>query len=99
MGELGYGAGFVEWFAAEARRTWGETISSPFPNKRLLTIKQPIGVAGMVTPVSSLHLREDIFVLIYVTLKFIKHMKNTSRSVPFINNGKQGKKLQVNESR
>ena len=56
MGELGYGAGFVEWFAAEARRAWGETISSPYPSKRLLTIKQPIGVAGMITPVSSLHL-------------------------------------------
>ena len=54
MGELGYGAGFVEWFAAEARRAWGETISSPFPSKRLLTIKQPIGVAGMITPVSLL---------------------------------------------
>ena len=42
----------MEWFAAEARRTWGETISSPMPSKRFLSIKQPIGVSGMITPVS-----------------------------------------------
>ena len=53
-GEIGYGAGFVEWFADEGRRAWGETIPSPAASKRLITIKQPIGVAGMITPVSSL---------------------------------------------
>ena len=42
----------MEWFAAEARRAWGETISSPMSSKRLLSIKQPIGVSGMITPVS-----------------------------------------------
>ncbi len=58
MGEIGYGAAFVEWFSAESRRAWGETISSPIPSKRMITIKQPIGVAGMITPVS---LHEDLW--------------------------------------
>ncbi len=44
----------MEWFADEGRRAWGETIPSPAASKRLITIKQPIGVAGMITPVSSL---------------------------------------------
>jgi len=49
-GEIGYGAGFVEWFSEEARRVYGDTILSPVNSKRIVTIKQPIGVAGMITP-------------------------------------------------
>ncbi|KAK2190191.1 hypothetical protein NP493_87g05003 [Ridgeia piscesae] len=49
-GEVAYGAGFVEWFSEEARRMYGETIPSPAPNKRIVTIKQPVGVAAMITP-------------------------------------------------
>lgn len=49
-GEIVYGAGFVEWFSEEARRIYGDTIPSPASNKRLVTIKQPVGVAGMITP-------------------------------------------------
>ncbi len=52
-GEVVYGASFVEWFADECRRSFGETIPSPMGSKRLLTIKQPIGVAGLITPVST----------------------------------------------
>ena len=52
-GEVAYGAGFVEWFSEEARRMYGETIPSPAPNKRIVTIKQPVGVAAMITPVST----------------------------------------------
>ena len=50
-GEIAYGAGFVEWFAEEAKRAYGETVPSSNPTKRIVTVKQPIGVAGMITPV------------------------------------------------
>ncbi len=49
-GEVHYGASFVEWYAEECRRTYGETIPSPVAKKRLLTIKQPIGVVAAITP-------------------------------------------------
>ncbi len=49
-GEVQYGASFVEWFAEEARRTYGDVIPSPSVNKRMLTIKQPIGVVTAITP-------------------------------------------------
>ncbi len=49
-GEVQYGASFVEWFAEEARRTYGDVIPSPSANKRMLTIKQPIGVVAAITP-------------------------------------------------
>ena len=49
-GEIGYGAGFVEWFAEEAKRAYGDHIPSPAPTKRIVVIKQPVGVAGMITP-------------------------------------------------
>jgi len=50
MGEIAYGASFIEWFAEEGKRTYGETIPSPSPQRRLLTIKQPIGVVAAITP-------------------------------------------------
>ena len=50
--ELNYGASFIEWFSEEARRVYGDTIPSPAANKRFVTIRQPVGVAGMITPVS-----------------------------------------------
>ncbi|XP_059175882.1 succinate-semialdehyde dehydrogenase, mitochondrial-like isoform X2 [Physella acuta] len=49
-GELLYGAGFLEWFGEECRRTYGDIVPSPVASKRTLVIKQPIGVAGMITP-------------------------------------------------
>lgn len=49
-GEVVYGASFVEWFAEEAKRTYGETIPSPASNTRLVVIKQPIGVCAAITP-------------------------------------------------
>jgi succinate-semialdehyde dehydrogenase/glutarate-semialdehyde dehydrogenase len=49
-GEVGYGASFIEWFAEEARRVYGETIPSTDNNKRYLVIKQPIGVCAAITP-------------------------------------------------
>nr|CAB3221058.1 succinate-semialdehyde dehydrogenase, mitochondrial [Phallusia mammillata] len=50
IGEINYAAYFFEWCAEEAKRTYGKTIPTPFPNKRLMSIKQPIGVTGMITP-------------------------------------------------
>jgi succinate-semialdehyde dehydrogenase/glutarate-semialdehyde dehydrogenase len=49
-GEVTYGASFVEWFAEEARRVYGETIPTTDNNKRYLAIKQPIGVCAAITP-------------------------------------------------
>lgn len=49
-GEVNYGASFIEWFAEEAKRVYGETIPSPANDRRLLVIKQPIGVTVAITP-------------------------------------------------
>jgi succinate-semialdehyde dehydrogenase / glutarate-semialdehyde dehydrogenase len=49
-GEIRYGAGFIEWFAEEAKRLYGETIPSNAPGRRVLTIRQPVGVAAAITP-------------------------------------------------
>ncbi|MFN8682375.1 NAD-dependent succinate-semialdehyde dehydrogenase [Paracoccus sp. P2] len=44
------GAAFIEWFAEEARRSYGETIPTPAQDRRIVTIKQPIGVCAAITP-------------------------------------------------
>ncbi len=49
-GEVAYGAAFIEWFAEEAKRIYGETIPGHQPDKRLMVIRQPIGVAASITP-------------------------------------------------
>ncbi|MEX0327840.1 MAG: NAD-dependent succinate-semialdehyde dehydrogenase [Ruegeria sp.] len=49
-GEIAYGASFVEWFAEEARRAYGEVTPPHAGDKRILTIKQPIGVVAAITP-------------------------------------------------
>lgn len=49
-GEVLYGASFVKWFAEEARRIYGETIPAPTGDRRILVIKQPVGVAAAITP-------------------------------------------------
>ncbi|SHO56838.1 NAD-dependent succinate-semialdehyde dehydrogenase [Vibrio quintilis] len=49
-GEVLYGASFIQWFAEEGKRTYGETIPTPASGKRLMTIKQPVGVAAAITP-------------------------------------------------
>ncbi|KAJ1795633.1 hypothetical protein LPJ59_004238 [Coemansia sp. RSA 2399] len=50
VGEIGYGASFLEWFAEEAKRTYGDTVPSPIGSSRMLVIRQPVGVAGIITP-------------------------------------------------
>ncbi len=49
-GEVGFGASFIEWFAEEARRVYGETIPTTDADKRYLVVKQPIGVCAAITP-------------------------------------------------
>ena len=49
-GEVGYGASFIDWFAEEARRVYGETIPTTDNNKRFLVIKQAMGVCAAITP-------------------------------------------------
>lgn len=50
MGEVAYGASFIEWFGEEAKRVYGETIPAHGTDKRLMVIKQPIGVVAAITP-------------------------------------------------
>ena len=49
-GEIAYGAAFIEFFAEEGKRVYGETIPSPWPNARIVVIRQPVGVVAAITP-------------------------------------------------
>lgn len=49
-GEVAYGASFIEWFGEEAKRVYGETIPGHMPDKRLMVLRQPIGVVASITP-------------------------------------------------
>ncbi|MCA1925746.1 MAG: NAD-dependent succinate-semialdehyde dehydrogenase [Thiobacillus sp.] len=49
-GEIDYAASFIDWFAGEARRINGEVMASPWADRRLFTLRQPVGVAALITP-------------------------------------------------
>jgi len=49
-GEISIGAAYLEWFAEEAKRAYGDAIPSPWAGKRLIVTKEPIGVVGAITP-------------------------------------------------
>ena len=49
-GEVLYGASFIEWFAEEGKRVYGDTIPSPAADKRIVVVKEPIGVVAAITP-------------------------------------------------
>lgn len=49
-GEIIYGANYIEWFAEEAKRRYGDVIPEPAADKRILAIKQPVGVVAAITP-------------------------------------------------
>jgi len=49
-GEIAYGASFIEWFAEEGKRTYGDVIPTHMADRRVLVMKQPIGVSAMITP-------------------------------------------------
>lgn len=48
--EIAYAAAFLQWFAEESKRIYGEVIPSPFPHSRLLVVKEPVGVCAAITP-------------------------------------------------
>lgn len=50
LGEVRYAASFIEWFAEEAKRLYGDVIPSPTADKRLLVVQEPIGVCTAITP-------------------------------------------------
>jgi len=50
LGEIKYGASYVEWFAEEARRAYGDFLPGPQRDKRIIVMKQPVGVVGAITP-------------------------------------------------
>lgn len=49
-GEIAYGASYIEWFAEEAKRVYGDTIPEPSKDRRIICIKQPVGVVACITP-------------------------------------------------
>jgi len=49
-GEVAYAASFIEWFAEEAKRVYGDVIDDPLPGHRIIVLKQPIGVVAAITP-------------------------------------------------
>jgi succinate-semialdehyde dehydrogenase/glutarate-semialdehyde dehydrogenase len=49
-GEVAYGASYIEWFSEEAKRIYGDTIPAPSNDKRIVVIKQPVGVVACITP-------------------------------------------------
>ncbi len=49
-GEIRYGAGFIEWYAEEAKRLYGETVPTNLRGRRILVLRQPVGVAAAITP-------------------------------------------------
>ena len=48
--ETAYGATFIEWFAEEAKRVYGDVVPPPVKGRRIIITKQPVGVAALVTP-------------------------------------------------
>lgn len=49
-GEITYGASFLKWFAEEAKRTYGDVIPSPMQNRKIIVLREPIGVCAAITP-------------------------------------------------
>lgn len=49
-GEVTYASNFFEWFSEEAVRTYGDTIPATVPGNRVFTLKEPVGVCGLITP-------------------------------------------------
>ncbi len=49
-GEIGYAASFIQWFAEEAKRVYGETVPAPIASQRIVVVKEPVGVCAAMTP-------------------------------------------------
>ena len=52
MGEVAYGASFLEWFSEEGKRVYGDVVPTTASDRRILILKQAVGVAALITPVS-----------------------------------------------
>ncbi|KAM9807163.1 succinate-semialdehyde dehydrogenase, mitochondrial isoform 2-T2 [Syngnathus typhle] len=50
LGEIAYSTSFLDWFSEEARRVYGDVVPSPFRDRKILLLKQPVGVASIITP-------------------------------------------------
>ena len=50
LGEVSYAASFLEWFAEEAPRVYGDTIPTSVAGNRVVTLREPVGVCGLITP-------------------------------------------------
>lgn len=50
LGEVSYGATFIKWMIEEGKRTYGRTLPIAFNKQRMSTIRQPVGVCGLITP-------------------------------------------------
>ncbi|XP_077384399.1 succinate-semialdehyde dehydrogenase, mitochondrial isoform X2 [Festucalex cinctus] len=50
LGEIAYSTSFLDWFSEEARRVYGDVVPSPFKDRKILLLKQPVGVASIITP-------------------------------------------------
>ncbi|XP_049585732.1 succinate-semialdehyde dehydrogenase, mitochondrial isoform X2 [Syngnathus scovelli] len=50
LGEIAYSTSFLDWFSEEARRVYGDVVPSPFRDRKMLLLKQPVGVASIITP-------------------------------------------------
>lgn len=53
LAEITYSASFLEWFSEEARRVYGDIVAPAAKDRKMLVLKQPVGVASIITPVSS----------------------------------------------
>ena len=49
-GEIAYAAAYVEWYAEEARRAYGEVIPSPWKDRNIVVTREPVGVCAAITP-------------------------------------------------
>jgi len=49
-GEIAYAAAYIEWYAEEAKRAYGEVIPSPFPDRQIVVTREPVGVCAAITP-------------------------------------------------
>lgn len=53
LAEIAYSASFLEWFSEEARRVYGDIVAPTANDRKILLLKQPVGVASIITPVSN----------------------------------------------
>lgn len=61
VGEVTYSASFLEWFSEEARRIYGDIVPASATDRKLLLLKQPVGVASIITPVRKSHISTKKF--------------------------------------